>query len=87
MRRFTVYHGSLAVLGVAFVADGLASVSAEGWGLSVVTLLAGVSMAVASTYTLLRGEPDDFSIPAWAAFAIVLGAIFAVLGVALDLLL
>lgn len=87
MRRFTVYHGSLAVIGVAFVADGLASVSAEGVGLSVVPLLGGVSMVVASTYTILTGDPDDFSIPAWAAFGIVLGAIFSVLGVALDLLL
>ncbi len=73
-------------MGVAFVADGLASVSAEGVGLSVVPLLAGGLMAVASMYTLLTGEPDDFSIPAWAAIAIVSGAIFAVLGVALDLL-
>jgi hypothetical protein len=74
-------------MGVAFVADGLASVTAEGVGLSVVTLLAGGLLAVASTYTILTGDPDDFSIPAWAAFAIVVGAIFAVLGVALDLLL
>jgi len=73
-------------MGAAFVVDGFASVIGEGVGLSVVALLAGGLMAVVSTYTLLTGEPDDFSIPGWAAFAVVSGAIFAVLGVALDLL-
>ena len=87
MRLFYLYHGSLAISGAAVGVDGLLSASADGASVPVALMvLGGGGLVVASTYNVFTSEPADFEIPAKNVFAVALGALLILLGVALQVL-
>lgn len=86
MHRLYIYHGSLSIIGAVFGVNALLSVAARGSSLPVILMaLGGSGMVITSIYEVLTTEPADFTIKAYAIFAVVLGALLALLGVALQI--
>ncbi|WP_128478451.1 hypothetical protein [Halorussus pelagicus] len=87
MQLFYLYHGSLAISGAAIGVDGLLSASADGASVPVALMvLGGGGLVVVSTYKAFTSEPADFELPARNVFAVALGALLILLGVAIQIL-
>ncbi len=74
----------MAIIGAAFGSKALLSSAADGVDVPVALMtFGGGGMVVVSMYNVLTSDPEATSIPAYAVFAVVLGAVFSVLGVVL----
>lgn len=87
MDRFHLYHGSLILVGAILAVNALASATASGFGVST-TLLAigGSGMVLASIHAILTTDPAAVTINRYQLRLVVLGALLAIGGTALQLL-
>lgn len=85
MHRLYVCHGSFALLGAAVGLDALVSAATGGPTLPVALMALGAAaMILTSVYEVLTTDPEEFSIPAYALFGLILAALFALLGAVLQ---
>ena len=87
MERLYLYNGALAVLGLSFLLNAVASF-ADG-GSNVLILLFAVSgsgLIVGAGYESLRSDPTEFEISAGALFALIGGACVSLLGTLAEVL-
>ena len=84
MERLYLYDGALAVIGLALGLPAARSLLAGDRAVPTLLLaFGGVALVVSAGYESLRTDPDEFTAPAWALFALVGAACLSLLGAVL----